>query len=94
MIGCCRRYQDLEQDSVSYQAQKVQAEIAASALAERLQAVLQDKFRPSRTAFDADTPIDKTLSFLQSYVQVGHTLMLLTAQLNTDASGPTALLLI
>ena len=70
MIGCCRRYHDLEQDSVSYQAQKLQAEIAASALAERLQAVLQDKFRPSSTAFDSDTPIDKALSFLQSYIQV------------------------
>ena len=69
----CRRNQDLEQDSVSYQAQKVQAEIAASAMAERLQAVLQDKFRPSSTAFDSDTPIDKALSFLQSYIQVVQT---------------------
>lgn len=49
-------------------AQNSQLEEEALALAERLQSLLQDKFQPS--SFDADTPIDKALTFLQSYIQV------------------------
>ena len=42
----------------------------ARSLALRLDAVLKDKFTP-RTSFDADTPIDKTLKFLQEVIAVG-----------------------
>lgn len=41
----------------------------AKSLAQRLEAVLQDKFAP-RNSFDADTPIDKTLQFLQKVIAV------------------------
>ena len=41
----------------------------AKSLAQRLEAVLQDKFAP-RSSFDADTPIDKTLQFLQKVIAV------------------------
>ena len=42
----------------------------ARSLALRLDAVLKDKFTP-RTSFDSDTPIDKTLKFLQEVIAVG-----------------------
>ena len=45
----------------------------ASALAERLQAVLHDKFRPQRNNFDAETPIDKALNFLSQVISVSST---------------------
>lgn len=41
----------------------------ANSLALRLEAVLHDKFTP-RSGFDADTPIDKTLQFLQGVIAV------------------------
>ena len=41
----------------------------ADSLAQRLEAVMHDKFKP-RASFDADTPIDKTLNFLQSFIAV------------------------
>lgn len=41
----------------------------ARSLALRLDAVLKDKFT-ARTSFDADTPIDKTLKFLQEVIAV------------------------
>lgn len=41
----------------------------ADSLAQRLEAVMHDKFN-SRASFDADTPIDKTLHFLQSFIAV------------------------
>lgn len=41
----------------------------ARSLALRLDAVLKDKFT-ARTNFDADTPIDKTLKFLQEVIAV------------------------
>ncbi len=41
----------------------------ARSLAQRLEAVLQDKFTP-RNGFDADTPIDKTLQFLEGVIAV------------------------
>ena len=41
----------------------------AKSLAQRLEAVLQDRFTP-RSGFDADTPIDKTLQFLQEVIAV------------------------
>ena len=42
----------------------------ASALADRLQAVLHDKFRPLHNNFDAETPIDKALNFLSQVILV------------------------
>lgn len=40
-------------------------------MAERLQAVMQEKFQPDVLKFDAETPVDKALAFLQSYIKVG-----------------------
>ena len=56
-----RHNQELEQE-------QFRLEQEAEGLAQRLDAVLQDKFAGSN--FDADTPIDKTLTFLQSIVKV------------------------
>ena len=58
---CGRHNQELEQE-------QFQLEQEAEDLAQRLNAVLQDKFAGS--SFDADTPIDKTLTFLQTIVKV------------------------
>lgn len=41
----------------------------ASTLADRLEAVLQEK-RQRRLSFDAETPMDKTLNYLQSAIIV------------------------
>lgn len=67
-----RHNQELEQDSVSMQQQNLQLEQEAQALAQRLDAVMQDKFQPSTVSFDADTPIDKTLNFLQTFIAVSY----------------------
>lgn len=40
----------------------------ANSLSQRLEAALHDIFE--RNTFDADTPIDKTLAYLQSVIQV------------------------
>lgn len=40
-------------------------------MAERLHAVMQEKFQPDVLKFDAETPVDKALAFLQSYIKVG-----------------------
>lgn len=50
--------------------EKAKLQQEADSLAQRLEAVLNDKFEP-RTSFDADTPIDKTLNFLQAIISVG-----------------------
>lgn len=47
---------------------KVRLQEQADSLSQRLEAVLHDKFE--RKSFDADTPIDKTLAYLQSVIQV------------------------
>lgn len=49
--------------------ERLQLQQQAESLAKRLEAVLSDKF-VARTAFDADTPIDKTLAFLQDVIKV------------------------
>lgn len=49
------------------QMEKRELQRQADSLVNRLEAVLQDKFQSS---FDADTPIDKTLSFLQGIIRV------------------------
>ena len=51
------------------QQERLQLQQQAESLAQRLEAVLSEKF-VARTAFDADTPIDKTLAFLQDVIKV------------------------
>jgi len=48
-------------------ARKLQRE--ANSLARRLEAVMHDKLK-DRTSFDATTPIDKTLEYLQNAIMV------------------------
>jgi len=43
-------------------------ELEAKALAQRLDAVLHDKFEHQSSGFDADTPIHKTLNFLHAFI--------------------------
>lgn len=50
-------------------------------MAEQLHAVVQDKFQPVKSQFDADTPIDKALSFLQSCIKVSRIFLLLLVRL-------------
>ncbi len=70
---CClrphRHNQELEEDSAAMEQERLQLQQQAESLAQRLEAVLSDKF-VARTAFDADTPIDKTLAFLQDVIKV------------------------
>jgi len=65
---CCRQNQELERYSASVVEDKVRLQEQADSLSQRLEAVLHDKFE--RKSFDADTPIDKTLMYLQSVIQV------------------------
>lgn len=51
------------------QEEKEKLEEEALKLAQKLKAVLQDKYVP-REVFDADTPIDKTLKLLQTIIGV------------------------
>ena len=66
----CRHNQELEQDALATEQEKAKLQQAADSLAEQLEAVLHDKFATSGTSFDADTPIDKTMKFLQSIIMV------------------------
>lgn len=50
--------------------ERLQLQQQAMSLAERLEAVLTDKFVPRTDVFDSDTPIDKTLAFLQDISNV------------------------
>ncbi len=49
---------------------KLRLQEQADSLSQRLEAILHDKFE--RKSFDADTPIDKTLAYLESVIQVHH----------------------
>lgn len=51
------------------QAKQVRLQQEAKALSERLHAVLKDRFI-RRVGFDAETPIDKTLNYLQEVIMV------------------------
>ena len=51
------------------QQEKARLQQEAEKLAEQLQAVLNDKF-VRRSTFDAETPVDKTLGYLQSVISV------------------------
>ncbi|DBB07279.1 TPA: hypothetical protein ACH3X3_008783 [Trebouxia sp. C0006] len=62
-----RQNQELERYSASVVEDKVRLQEQADSLSQRLEAVLHDKFE--RKSFDADTPIDKTLAYLQSVIQ-------------------------
>ena len=68
-MAVSRHNQELEQDSVTMHEEQRKLEREARSLALRLDAVLKDKFT-ARTNFDADTPIDKTLKFLQEVIAV------------------------
>ena len=65
----CRHNQELEEDSVTMSEEKERLRQEADSLAKRLEAIMHDKFEP-RVGFDADTPIDKTLNFLQNVIGV------------------------
>ncbi|KAL3135615.1 hypothetical protein ABBQ38_006096 [Trebouxia sp. C0009 RCD-2024] len=62
-----RQNEDLEQESLAMQGEKDRLQEEAEKLAQRLQAVLKEKFL-ERGSFDAETPIDKTLAYLQSII--------------------------
>lgn len=69
MGGACRQNEDLEQESAAMQAEKARLQQEADKLAQRLQTLLSEKF-VQRGTFDAETPIDKTLGYLQSAISV------------------------
>ena len=50
--------------------QQVRLQQEADSLAQRLEVILHDKFQHRHTGFDSDTPIDKTLGFLQGVIAV------------------------
>ncbi len=60
----------MEQDSADMQQERLRLELEAKALAQRLDAVMHDKFEHQSSGFDADTPIDKTLNFLHAFIAV------------------------
>ncbi|MCJ1368728.1 hypothetical protein MMC16_007873 [Acarospora aff. strigata] len=71
-----RENQDLEQNRIQMEMQtaaikkeKEAFQQEALDLAQRLEAVIHDKFIP-KSHIDADTPIDKTLNFLHAFVAV------------------------
>ena len=63
-----RQNQELERYSASMLEDKLRLQQEADMLTQRLEAVLHDKFE--RKSFDADTPIDKTLAYLQCVIRV------------------------
>ena len=65
----CRKNQLLEEASVTMQEEQDRLQHQASSLADRLHAVMEEK-RHRRLSFDAETPVDKTLNYLQSVVSV------------------------
>ena len=67
---CCRQNQELEQDTLDAEEEKFRLQLTADRLTQRLDAIMKDKFSFKCSAFDADTPIDKTLNFLSDYIGV------------------------
>ena len=55
-----RHNQELEQDTLN----------AEEELSQRLDAIMKDKFSARSSAFDAETPIDKTLNLLSGFIGV------------------------
>ena len=70
MLVCYRQNQELEQNSIALQEQHLRLQQQAEGLAKRLEVVLHDKFGHRHSGFDSDTPIDKTLNFLEGIVEV------------------------
>ncbi|KAL0024530.1 hypothetical protein WJX79_001991 [Trebouxia sp. C0005] len=67
-VGLHRQNQLLEEASASMQQEQDRLQHQASSLADQLQAVLQEKRHRRRLSFDAETPVDKTLNYLQSVI--------------------------
>ncbi len=66
----CRQNQELEQDSFALHEQQLRLQEEAHSLTQRLEVILHDKFQHRKPGFDSDTPIDKTLTFLQGVIGV------------------------
>lgn len=64
-----RHTEELEQGSVAMQAEARKLQREANSLACTLEAVMHVKHKP-RTSFNAATPIDKTLEYLQNVLMV------------------------
>ncbi|DBA80660.1 TPA: hypothetical protein ACH3X1_007904 [Trebouxia sp. C0004] len=93
-----KQNQALEQDSADLHQDRVRLELEAQALAQRLDAVMHDKFGPQSSGFDADTPIDKTLNFLHAFiagerplVQTAMDLYHILSESDTHLRNPVAL---
>lgn len=65
-----RHNQELEQDSVALHEEQLRLQQETQALAQRLECILHDKFQHRQLGFDSETPIDKTLTFLQGVIGV------------------------
>ena len=65
-----RHNQELEQDALATEQEKAKLQQAADNLAEQLDAILHDRIDTGNSSFDADTPIDKTMKFLQGIITV------------------------
>ncbi|KAA6425466.1 MAG: hypothetical protein FRX49_04364, partial [Trebouxia sp. A1-2] len=63
-----KQNQELEQDSLTLHEQQLRLEEEAHSLTQRLEVILHDKFQHRKHNFDSDTPIDKTLTFLQGVI--------------------------
>ncbi len=59
------------------QEEQTRLQLHASSLADRLDAVLEEKRHRRQITFDSETPVDKTLNYLQSIISVS---MLTNAQ--------------
>ena len=70
-LNLCRQNEGLEQDALAMQVKQARLQQEAKILSERLHAVLKDRC-VRRSGFDAETPIDKTLNYLQGVITVSH----------------------
>ena len=77
----CRQNQLLEEASASMQQEQDRLQHQASSLASQLHAVLQEKRHQRRLSFDAETPVDKTLNYLQSVISVSNNVAVMFALL-------------
>lgn len=70
-LNLCRQNEGLEQDALAMQVKQARLQQEAKILSERLHAVLKDRC-VRKSGFDAETPIDKTLNYLQGVITVSH----------------------
>lgn len=82
----------MEEDSFTMHEEATRLQNEASVLAERLQAVLHDKFRPLHHNFDAETPIDKALNFLSHVISVQATACHCTLHQCEEVAGSACVL--